>query len=208
MIIRLLFSLFALGGIYYLTLGKYSPNTLELFKSQINRLKNDSTAFKQSISIDSSRNLALAMDPKELSYVQTIEYIKKYEKVARKEALLSKIPYPIIMGQAIIESNSGKSYLAKNANNHFGIKCFSTKCKKGHCINLSDDSHKDFFLKFTSETLSFSEHSKILKKDRYKMLYDLQAIEDWCYGLQICGYATDKLYANKMIKTIKKFNLN
>ena len=58
------------------------------------------------------------------------------------------IPASITLAQGLLESNNGESRLTTKNNNHFGIKCFSRKCKKGHCSNFSDDSHKDFFRKY------------------------------------------------------------
>jgi flagellum-specific peptidoglycan hydrolase FlgJ len=72
-------------------------------------------------------------------------YIKKYADLAKKEMKSHGIPASITLAQGLLESNAGESRLAKNNHNHFGLKCFSRKCKKGHCSNFTDDSHKDFF---------------------------------------------------------------
>ncbi len=164
-----------------------------------------------SSSLDSLITYNLApKSPEEIKEERSIEYIKKYSDIAKKEASSSGIPYSIIMAQALIESNAGISVIAQQNNNHFGQKCLSKTCPKGHCNNHFDDSHKDFFRIFKSVEESYHSHSVLLKSDRYKRLYDFPAsdYESWAKGLQICGYATDKQYAKKLIGIIKKYNLN
>ena len=53
----------------------------------------------------------------------TVSYIQKYKYLAIKEMNEFRIPASIKLAQAILESGSGESKLAKKAKNHFGIKC-------------------------------------------------------------------------------------
>lgn len=146
-----------------------------------------------------------------VAHKQTIckEYIRQYAKTAVTEMELYRIPASITLAQGLLESDAGGSLLAKEANNHFGVKCFSKTCKKGHCRNMSDDSHKDFFINYPSAWRSFRAHSKLLQKERYAHLLklSLQNYRDWAYGLQAAGYATDKRYAEKLIQLIEHFDL-
>ena len=80
------------------------------------------------------------------------------------------IPASISLAQGLIESRAGSSKLAVNNNNHFGIKCFSRHCRKGHCTNFTDDTHKDFFRKFPSPWESWRAHSQLLSSGRYTKL--------------------------------------
>ena len=50
-------------------------------------------------------------------------FIKKYKDIAIEEMDRTGIPASIKLAQGILESGCGKSQLAINANNHFGIKC-------------------------------------------------------------------------------------
>jgi flagellum-specific peptidoglycan hydrolase FlgJ len=133
-------------------------------------------------------------------------YIKKYKPVAEYEMKKYAIPTLITLAQGLLESDAGMSKLAKESNNHFGIKCFSKKCKKGHCANFTDDSHKDFFRKYDSVWDSYRDHSLFLMKDRYKHLLKLAPddYKGWAYGLQKAGYATDKRYGDKLIQLIQE----
>ena len=100
-------------------------------------------------------------------------YVDRFKDAALKEMEKYGIPASITLAQGLIESNCGESRLAKNNNNHFGIKCFSRTCKKGHCSNFTDDTHKDFFRKYKSSWDSYRSHSILLQKARYKGLYKL-----------------------------------
>lgn len=138
-----------------------------------------------------------------------LAYIRTYSSLARDQMRKHGIPASITLAQGLLESNIGSSRLAKENNNHFGIKCFSTSCSKGHCSNFSDDSHKDFFRKFSSVAESFHAHSELLKKPRYRSLYKLRKddYEGWARGLRRAGYATDRSYDAKLIHLIETLKL-
>lgn len=139
---------------------------------------------------------------------QTANYIKKYSAVARQEMARYGIPASISLAQGLIESRAGTSTLAVRNNNHFGMKCFSRNCKKGHCTNHSDDSHKDFFLNFKDPKLSWRAHSILLSGGRYaKLKKHGKDYRKWAYGLKTMGYATDRTYADKLISTIERYGL-
>ncbi len=135
-------------------------------------------------------------------------FIKKYSAVARQEMARYGIPASISLAQGLIESRAGTSTLAVRNNNHFGMKCFSRNCKKGHCTNHSDDSHKDFFLNFKDPKLSWRAHSILLSGGRYAKLKQYgKDYKKWAYGLKNMGYATDRTYAEKLISTIERYGL-
>ena len=137
-------------------------------------------------------------------------YIKRFALVAKAEMDKYGIPASIILAQGLIETNAGESKLAVRNNNHFGMKCFSKKCRKGHCSNFTDDSHKDFFRKYKSAWESYRAHSHLLNGKRYKHLKKL-GIKDykgWAKGLKKAGYATDKRYAEKLINLIETLKLD
>ena len=135
-------------------------------------------------------------------------FIQHYLPLAKKEQELYGIPVSIKMGQALVESRAGTSYLARNNNNFFGMKCFSKNCKKGHCSNATDDHHKDFFRNYSSVAESFRAHSSLLSGARYKELKQYKNdYKKWAKGLKQKGYATDKNYAKKLINVIEKYKL-
>ena len=139
-----------------------------------------------------------------------LAYVERFAEVAQKEMKRYGIPASITLAQGLLESNVGESKLARKNKNHFGIKCFSKSCKKGHCTNFTDDSHKDFFRKYTSTWDSYRAHSLLLKNNkRYAKLFKLDKhdYKQWAIGLKKAGYATDKQYAEKIINLIKDLKL-
>ena len=136
-------------------------------------------------------------------------YVKRFAAVAQSEMKKFGIPASITLAQGLIESNAGESRLATQNNNHFGMKCFSKKCGKGHCSNFTDDSHKDFFRKYPSAWASYRAHSKMLMGKRYKGLKKHGSnYNAWAHGLKKAGYATDKNYATKLIHIIEELELD
>jgi flagellum-specific peptidoglycan hydrolase FlgJ len=137
-----------------------------------------------------------------------IQYVQRFKDVARSEMRKYGIPASITLAQGLIESNAGESRLSRESNNHFGMKCFSKVCKKGHCSNFTDDTHKDFFVSYASAWESFRAHSRLLQGKRYQRLKDFRKdYKKWAHGLKKAGYATDQRYAEKLIHIIEELNL-
>jgi flagellum-specific peptidoglycan hydrolase FlgJ len=51
------------------------------------------------------------------------KYIEDFKETAKNNMKVHGIPASITMAQGILESGAGFGSLAKEANNHFGIKC-------------------------------------------------------------------------------------
>lgn len=132
-------------------------------------------------------------------------YINRYLATAKQEARLFNIPVSITLGQGIIESNAGRSKLAKKHNNHFGVKWSG----KGKYAIYADDTPRDKFQTYKSAWWSYRAHSKLLTSKRYKHLTKLNRLNyrAWAYGLKKCGYATEKKYAEILISVIEKYDL-
>ncbi|MBF25333.1 MAG: hypothetical protein CMP49_02295 [Flavobacteriales bacterium] len=145
-----------------------------------------------------------------LSYSQIIqEYVKKYKDIAVNEMYLYNIPASITLAQGILESGSGESNLAVNANNHFGIKCHIDW--SGSVIYHDDDEKQECFRKYNNVNESYRDHSLFLsERKRYAFLFELRKndYKGWAKGLQQAGYATNKTYAKKLIKLINDYNLD
>jgi flagellum-specific peptidoglycan hydrolase FlgJ len=139
-----------------------------------------------------------------------LAYVKTYQKVAQLEMETHGIPASITLAQGLLESNIGQSRLATRNQNHFGIKCFSKSCNRGHCSNFEDDSHKDFFRIYASPEESYRAHSQVLQNNRYRKLFDLPKSDyrSWALGLRKAGYATDRSYGEKLIRLIEELELD
>lgn len=136
-----------------------------------------------------------------------LEYIEKYRDMAIEQQIKHRIPAAITMAQGILESNAGRSELAKEANNHFGIKCASDWV--GLTYSADDDTQNECFRKYATVADSYEDHSLFLMRKRYASLFVLPVADykSWAHGLKACGYATDPKYADKLIKLIEQYNL-
>ncbi len=134
-------------------------------------------------------------------------YIDKYTPMAVEQMRKHHIPASITMAQALLESGAGRSYLAVNANNHFGIKV--SYGWNGGYVRRDDDRKNEKFRKYRSVEDSYEDHSLFLKKDRYKSLFNLDAMDyrAWARGLKACGYATLPTYADRLIGIIETYDL-
>ena len=141
-------------------------------------------------------------------------YIDKYSVIAVEEMNRTGIPASITLAQGIIESRYGMSGLAKNSNNHFGIKC-NNNWTGGEYYYKDDDYVngkliKSCFRTYANPVESYYDHSEFLMvNQRYAFLfaYDKTNYKAWAKGLKKAGYATAKDYAATLINTIEKYKL-
>jgi LysM repeat protein len=135
-------------------------------------------------------------------------YIQRFKGIAVAEMNRYGIPASITMAQAILESGTGKSDLAKYANNHFGIKCTSDWNGKGYYKD--DDKKDDCFRVYKNPEESFRDHSEFLKRKRYAFLFELDKddYKGWAKGLKQAGYATNPKYPDLLISLIERYSLD
>lgn len=135
-------------------------------------------------------------------------YVERYAPLAIQEMNHSGIPASITLAQGILESASGRSYLAVEGNNHFGIKCGNDW--RGPSLRRTDDAPNECFRAYNSVEESYRDHSKILtKRQRYAFLfsYDRTDYKAWAHGLKKAGYATNPNYAYSLIGLIEAYRL-
>ena len=140
--------------------------------------------------------------------MSTREYIDSFKSIAMQEMRMHGVPASITLGQGVLESASGNSKLAKNCNNHFGIKCRSNWT--GTFCLADDDAKDECFRGYPSVYESYRDHSLFLKNSkRYFPLFELSATDykGWATGLREAGYATNPSYANILIGVIEKYHL-
>lgn len=136
------------------------------------------------------------------------KYIKQYAPIAQQNQKKYGIPASITLAQGLLESSAGNGRLAKEGNNHFGIKCGDWNGRK---IYHDDDRRGECFRRYSSALDSYQDHSLFLaKRDRYSSLFDLKTTDykGWAKGLKRCGYATDPKYPDKLIKLIEDYDLH
>ena len=136
------------------------------------------------------------------------EYIKKYAPLAVEQMQKYKVPASITLSQGLLESGAGMSRLARQSNNHFGIKCHNGW--RGPSVRHDDDAPKECFRAYNTVRESYEDHSLFLKRGpRYASLFQLKSTDyrGWARGLKKAGYATDPSYANRLITIIEDYEL-
>lgn len=136
------------------------------------------------------------------------EYVESWKHTAIEQMMSYQIPASITLAQAILESGSGNSELARKGNNHFGIKCHDWSGKKMH---IDDDKKNECFRVYRSAEESYADHSHFLKdQQRYAslFLFEITDYKSWAKGLKKCGYATNPKYDDLLIKLIEELDLN
>ena len=135
-------------------------------------------------------------------------YVEQYKDVAMEKMKQYKIPASITLAQGIFESACGKSRLATDGNNHFGIKCHTDWV--GDTILIDDDELQECFRKYDSVAASYTDHSLFLTtRKRYANLFSLDILDypGWARTLKADGYATNPQYADRLISLIERFNI-
>jgi hypothetical protein len=138
-----------------------------------------------------------------------ISYIDKYKDWAINQMNRYGVPASITLAQGLLESDAGRSTLAVEGNNHFGIKCHTDW--NGRTIYHDDDRRNECFRKYNSAESSFEDHSVFLAThQRYSSLFDLKQTDykGWAHGLKKAGYATNPQYADKLISIIEMYGLD
>ena len=138
----------------------------------------------------------------------TQDYINTYTKIAIEQEKQYGIPACITLAQGILESGSGRSRLATEANNHFGIKCHNDW--KGKKIYKDDDKKNECFRVYDNAEQSYIDHSLFLVgKKRYADLFKLKKTDykGLAKGRKQTRYATNPKYPQLLIDIIELYDL-
>ncbi|MDX9904197.1 MAG: glucosaminidase domain-containing protein [Bacteroidales bacterium] len=138
-----------------------------------------------------------------------VDYLNRYSALAVSEMKRTGIPASITLAQGMVESNYGRSTLARKGNNHFGIKCHSDW--KGGKVYHDDNRRGECFRAYPSAEDSYRDHSDFLVNgSRYRDLFRLASddYKGWAHGLKKAGYATDPKYPSKLIAKIEEYGLH
>lgn len=141
-------------------------------------------------------------------YPAAEDYIQRFKDIAILEMNKYGIPASITLAQGLLESGNGNGSLAREANNHFGIKCGSEW--KGRTILKDDDQKNDCFRVYNNPEESFRDHSQFLLRKRYAALFELNKndYQGWALGLKQAGYATNPRYADLLISLVERYDLH
>ncbi|MDU0989850.1 MAG: glycoside hydrolase family 73 protein [Enterococcus faecium] len=124
----------------------------------------------------------------------------------------------IILGQAILESNWGKSTLASKYNNLFGIKAYGDQKKVSletkEFVNEEWITIQGDFKVYDSWEQSMDDHTQLFVQGvdwnpaLYENVITATNYQEAAQALQDAGYATDPGYAQKIIQVIETYQLN
>lgn len=145
------------------------------------------------------------------------EFIKGLVPHAQKVQKNYGILASIVISQAIHESNWGKSGLATNGKNLFGIK----GSYNGQFVTMRTHEYSNGkkiwidakFRKYPSWYESMEDLAKLYingvswDRNKYKKILGEKDYSKAANAIQSAGYATDPNYASKIIKTIESNNL-
>lgn len=143
------------------------------------------------------------------SSIDIMSYITQFKQIALEQERIYGIPASITLAQGILESGAGRSGLARNANNHFGIKAYGGWTGRVY-LAWDDETAKSKFRWYNSASESYKDHSLFLKNNgRYRSLFSKSVYDyrGWANGLQQAGYATSQTYAKALIGYIDTYQL-
>ena len=136
-------------------------------------------------------------------------YVLQYSAIAVEQMTRHGIPASITLAQGLLESGAGKSELATEANNHFGIKADSRW--NGRTYSHLDNGNWHKFRVYNSAEKSYEDHSLFLVgNSRYSALFKLDRTDykGWARGLKNAYYAEDREYDKKLISIIERYGLH
>lgn len=143
--------------------------------------------------------------------------IKAIGVLARERYQTEQVLPSVLMAQAYLETGNGKSYLATNHNNWFGIKYYMPMCADCDKVLISTSEYyngihttiEDYFGSFKNLTQCLDVMYKWYA--HYPKYAYLKAQVDYsgqCDALVKCGYATDPNYSTKLKDIIKREGLD
>lgn len=139
-------------------------------------------------------------------------FISEIGALATADMKESGILASLTIAQAILESGWGKSGLAVNANNLFGIKGdYNGEYYEADTQEWDGTQYVTVvaqFRKYPSWAESLADHSDLFNRlDRYENLRGLADYKLACQYVQEDGYATDPEYTDKLVSIIETYGL-
>jgi flagellum-specific peptidoglycan hydrolase FlgJ len=151
----------------------------------------------------------------------TSDYIAQYSQDMVDACNNTGLFPSVMMAQGILESNNGKSLLAYQYNNHFGIKCLCKACPcylLGERVNLPTTEEvngqtqhiDDWFRTYATTYDGFVDRVNFLKTNptyTNNGVFSASTPQDQTQALLNAGYATESDYATQLNNLIDEFNL-
>jgi len=198
------------GSLFYLGLliivfiaGTFYPNFLKVREIEYNL---------ETKYIEEAKQIAL-FEP-EFIYETNVQFISAIKNCINFINLglhkYERIPTELIIAQAVLESNYGKSRFAKQGNNLFGIRTWNLKEKHIKPFDTNDQtfgikvfkskcSCVRYYIKILNNSSAFTEFREVRKK-----MLDNNYVNVLSLTKYISKFATDVDYVKKVQRTIKE----
>lgn len=138
------------------------------------------------------------------------QFIEHYASLAMEIQKQYGIPASVTLSQMINESHWGRSELARNGNNYFGIKATRKWVRDGKPYSVHDDDRKgEKFCNYPSAEESMYHYARTLQGSRYDKCrqYGQTDFHGWLTAIKNAGYATAPGYVVECEKIIKAHKL-
>ena len=139
---------------------------------------------------------------------QIAGYVKKYA------AIFGICVHSPIIAQAILESGWGKSKLAANYHNYFGLKCGTKWTGKSVNMNTQEEYEPgtlttiaDNFRIFDSMEEGVKGYFEFIQLSRYQNLKGITDPKTYLETIKADGYATSSTYVQNNMNVIEQYNL-
>lgn len=146
------------------------------------------------------------------------KFIEEIAAYVQKYANLYGIRvHSAIIAQAVLESNSGQSELATNANNYFGLKWRENRCptSNGFYIKVGSEQMQNGsyissamkWFKFPTMEAGVQGYFDFVNNAKYASLKGVSDPETYLRNIKAAGYATSIKYVENLLNVIAKYDL-
>ncbi|KAA9302242.1 MULTISPECIES: glycoside hydrolase family 73 protein [Aerococcus] len=146
------------------------------------------------------------------------EFLDEIGQYAMANAKNSGVLPSLVVAQAAIESDFGRSQLARDYNNLFGRKAYGGE----RSVDLPTQEYTESgyqtveapFKVYPSWRAAVVDHGRLMQEgtdwnpDLYLAVRQAEDPKTAAYALQAAGYATDPHYAEKLIEIIQTYGLD
>ena len=150
-----------------------------------------------------------------MSNSQFIEQIAAY--VAKYASKYNICVHSAIIAQSILESASGTSELAQNANNFFGLKWHENRCptSNGYYIKVGSEQNADGsytssamkWFRFPNMEAGVQGYFDFINNANYSKLKGVTDPRIYLENIKAAGYATSLKYVENLMNVIQKYDL-
>ena len=142
------------------------------------------------------------------------DFIAMLAEPAQTCAQRSSVPASFTVAQAALESGWGKSRLAREGMNLFGVK--ADAAWSGAVLTLSTREYLQNrwvtvparWRQYTDWQACLDDHAAFLHNNRrYRACFECSTGPAFARAVALAGYATDPQYATKLVSLIEKYQL-